>query len=335
MNMYRSPDKITVPVANVELLCNWLTLMNVPMGAALAGTEVTLEDLDYVERKLTFSQYQSIIQNAARLVEQPDMGWQFGKFLAEEASGVVGLGVKSSRNTGDALKFFVRYFEVQSQLFSVEIDAGKAQVAIRFNEVVDFGPLRETLYQVFISVIEHMFSDVFKGLDYQMVVRLKMDSLGCSLDNENFLVFDQPENCIEFVGLDPDRRLVSSDLLSQFYTKIMLNDILTDSSGCNSIQSRLKSMLSAADCNSMSLDVAASNMAMSPRSLSRHLRKVGTSYSEIKNEIRVAKVKEMMTKEQFNVADICTSMGFDDVPTFKKAFKRWCGINFQDFSRMI
>ena len=64
-------------------------------------------------------------------------------------------------------------------------------------------------------------------------------------------------------------------------------------------------------------------------------QKVGVTYHKWLQAQRVTKAIETMKNENSSITDICFSVGFGDLRTFERAFKRWTGLTPRVFKKMV
>jgi AraC-like DNA-binding protein len=74
-----------------------------------------------------------------------------------------------------------------------------------------------------------------------------------------------------------------------------------------------------------SLESVARELAMSERSLQRHLHELGYSYNAIADEVREATARLYLDQPDLALAEIGYLLGFADQSAFNRAFKRWTG----------
>lgn len=74
-----------------------------------------------------------------------------------------------------------------------------------------------------------------------------------------------------------------------------------------------------------SIDAVARAMHMSPRTLQRRLDDEGGSFSEVVDSVREALARRWLTEEARTLTEIGYALGFADLATFSRAFKRWTG----------
>lgn len=69
----------------------------------------------------------------------------------------------------------------------------------------------------------------------------------------------------------------------------------------------------------------ADDMAVSERSLQRHLRQEGHSFQTILSETRHQVAKDYLTKPSFDISEIAYLLGYEDQGSFFRAFQKWEG----------
>lgn len=74
-----------------------------------------------------------------------------------------------------------------------------------------------------------------------------------------------------------------------------------------------------------SLEETAEMLRTSPATLQRHLKAEGTSFQEIKNEMRRDLAIALLLSSRVSLVDIAGELGFSDSATFQRAFKQWTG----------
>lgn len=70
----------------------------------------------------------------------------------------------------------------------------------------------------------------------------------------------------------------------------------------------------------------AARLRITPQTLRRRLREEGTSYQEIKDNIRRDAAIGYLARPQLPIMEIAQLMGFSEPSTFHRAFKKWTGL---------
>lgn len=71
--------------------------------------------------------------------------------------------------------------------------------------------------------------------------------------------------------------------------------------------------------------ILAELLAVTPRTLQRHLEREGTTFREMLNALRQRLAAEHITNQQLSCEDIAFMLGYQDAAHFFRAFKRWYG----------
>lgn len=75
-----------------------------------------------------------------------------------------------------------------------------------------------------------------------------------------------------------------------------------------------------------SMAAVAKHLGMSERSLRRHLSDEGTSFRDMVEDVRRRTAETLLREGKVTLPDVAFLLGFSDVSTFTRAFKRWCGV---------
>ncbi|GAA5314901.1 MAG: AraC family transcriptional regulator [Candidatus Pelagadaptatus aseana] len=83
------------------------------------------------------------------------------------------------------------------------------------------------------------------------------------------------------------------------------------------------------------IDQLAAAMALSPATLNRRLKKEGTSYQTIKDEIRRDTALTKLVKDRLPVYQVAELVGFSEARSFTRAFKHWTGLSPREYCRYL
>ena len=74
-----------------------------------------------------------------------------------------------------------------------------------------------------------------------------------------------------------------------------------------------------------SIEAAAAMMNMTKRTMMRKLKSEGTSYQQLKDQVRLDKAVTLLTKYNLPINQISESVGFSEPAVFTRAFLNWTG----------
>ena len=86
---------------------------------------------------------------------------------------------------------------------------------------------------------------------------------------------------------------------------------------------------------SPSTNRVAQKLGMSARTLQRKLNEDNTSYQQLLDGVRLDLSISTLTKSQMPIAEAATLLGFADLTSFHRAFKRWMGTPPAEFRRQV
>ena len=72
-------------------------------------------------------------------------------------------------------------------------------------------------------------------------------------------------------------------------------------------------------------------MKLTERTLQRRLADEGTTFREVVDEVRCDRASALLRDPDVRVADVAYAVGYDEVTSFTKAFRRWTGESPTDF----
>ncbi|GAA3399542.1 helix-turn-helix domain-containing protein [Paenibacillus hodogayensis] len=84
----------------------------------------------------------------------------------------------------------------------------------------------------------------------------------------------------------------------------------------------------------LSLDRIADRLGLTPSYVSRYIKeKTGSNFSDLLNEVRIKKAKELLGRSNVQVRDIATRVGYVNVTSFIRMFKKVTGLTPSDYRK--
>jgi len=102
----------------------------------------------------------------------------------------------------------------------------------------------------------------------------------------------------------------------------------------NVTSSRLRRYLAQRRSFDLALDEAAGALFMSSRSLTRKLANEGTTFQSIKDEMRRDLAIERLVKTRDSIGQVASKVGFENLPSFHRAFHSWTGSTPNAYRRL-
>lgn len=97
---------------------------------------------------------------------------------------------------------------------------------------------------------------------------------------------------------------------------------------------RVKNFVERNYSEKISLHVAARVAGMEGKSFSRFFRaKAGIPFSHWLTKVRIAEAKKLLQSRNYTVTEVAFNVGYQDLTTFERAFKRLTGMTPREFKR--
>ncbi|VVQ08208.1 hypothetical protein PS918_04948 [Pseudomonas fluorescens] len=103
-------------------------------------------------------------------------------------------------------------------------------------------------------------------------------------------------------------------------------DLLSKPDDGHSLSSRLRRLLSRDSSHWPDLEAVAAHLHISPQTLRRHLREEGTSFQELKDQLRRDIAIYHLSRNDLPLQQIAEALGFSEPSAFHRAFKKWTGL---------
>lgn len=144
---------------------------------------------------------------------------------------------------------------------------------------------------------------------------------GCELH------FDQPRTAVALRTHYLHMPLIQDERTLKRFLAHSPSDLLSRRDFGNSLSSRLRQLIGQRVGTDMpDMDSVASQMNMSAATLRRHLREEGTSWQELKDQLRRDIAIYHLARQDMAIQDIAALLGFSEPSAFHRAFKKWTGL---------
>jgi AraC-like DNA-binding protein len=150
------------------------------------------------------------------------------------------------------------------------------------------------------------------------------------------LVFNADRNRLIFNEQYLNRPLVRNDQELQLYLENYPADIMTIPGSDSTLEAQIERMILQRNPQQLhfpSINKMAAELNLSPQTLHRRLKGSGTSYQEIKDNMRRELAIKKLVKEQLSVLEVSEIVGFSEPRSFTRAFKQWTGLSPRSYCK--
>lgn len=138
--------------------------------------------------------------------------------------------------------------------------------------------------------------------------------------------FNSPRTCLRFHKRYLTMPLLQDERTLKHFLQHSPADLLARPDGGHSLISQIRRLLGR-DCNQWpDLESIAQKMHMSPQTLRRHLREEGSSFQELKDNLRRDLAIYHLSRDEVSIQMLAEQLGFSEPSAFHRAFKKWTGL---------
>lgn len=268
---------------------------------------------------------------AARLAGDEQFGIHLCELLTADGMGPLGFAVRSSATLGEAYQRVGRYLRLLVLGPVVELhDDGEVARVRHLPPTTGPAPSRHAVEFLLGNLVSMARKGVGPGLTPK-ATRFRHAPPG-RLDAHRALFgrdvrFDQDHDEIQL-----DRGLLAHPQpRAEPALALVLDRHITSLLAAEPAEQAFLDRVNAALATELergepSLAMVASRLHMSPRTLQRRLREEGTSLTERLDRIRQALATRHLSESTRSIGEVAFLLGFSEVSTFHRAFRRWTGV---------
>tara|TARA_R110002072_G_scaffold4245_11_gene30094 strand:- start:7679 stop:8680 length:1002 start_codon:yes stop_codon:yes gene_type:complete len=239
--------------------------------------------------------------------------------------------VIGSETLGQALSRYCRFY----QLFEVgvnpvlEEDGDLARVFLRYR---GGNPAAKPYLHELLLFNTHRFASwlVQEHLPVQ-VVEIESAAQAPALDYRhmflgNPMTFDQPRSQLVLSRALLDKRVVQNETSLRHFLRHPALIMLTQDYKVNSWSSQVRNLVRKHLREVPELNDVATTLGVHPQTLRRRLAGEGTTFKDIKNQVRRDTALHFLGKQGLSIEEISHRAGFSESSAFIRAFKGWTGV---------
>ncbi len=315
-------------LAYARILFRHLRLTARTGDAFFAGTTLHYDALMALNAEVPFEVQRRLFENALRISAEPELGLSVGRRLHLSSHGPLGVAAFSSPDLGKALECFARYSAMRAQFAALDLSASKQQIILTMKEPIALGEIRCFLHESVMSAI-YAAVQFFTGGEadgrlefaypapvYAQKYREFFD-LPCS--------FDRPHTrlCLSASLMHFPSPVADPDLHAQAIAQC--ENELRALSETTLVRDKVSALISRNPGRLWTSEEMAQELSMSVRTLHRRLKAEHTSFQRLRDEVLIGVAKRYLLDPTMTVELAGHLLGFSDVASFRRSFKRVVG----------
>lgn len=245
--------------------------------------------------------------------------------------GMLGMLAGSCRTVGEAIEIVSKYNDTLTGVFQFRLDLSGKDAVFELNPHALW---EESNLEGARQAVDTSIAGWLTSLNEMAVRKIypKQTELKYSKRFEEEyrkvvngpVLFDMPKNRLIFDKADMEVRLLNHDQSLLFAFEALLREKQKNLASRKTIAAQIRHLLLSTFHGQIThIDIVASSLFMTTRTLQRKLSEENTSYRTICNDLRKELALGLMKVGKTNKTQLATLFGYSDSSTFNKAYRSW------------
>ncbi len=318
----------TMPAQGLGAVVELARARGVETARIMAAAGVSTQRL---AGRITVAEEMAVLGRLLGEVDDVELGVRAADCYSLDLLGPLGAVVQSADTAGEAVRIFLRYLGLSFTHFHVSLEDREDVVALEFRSAVSLGCLYRYYLLRDIAFALNTFREVAPALTRQGLAGVD-------------LVFDPPANAGWLEGqLDCPVRysrpcsavrlhrgaleqpLPHANALIRRELEAQCRRELADMEAGSGLLGAVRRLLATSPGRTPGETQLAEFLAMTPRTLRRHMARTGTRFRHLVNQARSQRARELLETTRLPVSAIAEQLGYAEAAPFIRAFRRWTG----------
>jgi AraC-like DNA-binding protein len=321
--------RATVRVAAIEGLPELLRHKGISMDAVLKAAGVPHTILSSPDNRWTFTEMARVFDASVKLSQCETIGIELSQIQSLKVLGKISYLIQSAQTLGESLECCRRYFSLHQEGAVIEATVTHGLVTVSY-ETYDAECLMhrqdvELTLALMIKMTKAFIGDPLwspASVHFRQPAPRNEGQLrtffGCPVHfGDSFDGVKFPDSLLARPVIGADQVLF--EILEQ-HCQANLHASQYETELVEKVRKLIYSGLSSGGA---SIEKVAAELALTPRTLQRRLADEGLSFNELFDQTRKQLSCTYIRDDRINLAEMAYMLGYADLPSFHRAFKRW------------
>jgi len=320
-------SRLPVPVAYFDLICREFGTTPEAARALREGTGIAASQPG---DEITLGQQLRQIRNVNRL-QPPGWSLALGSILDAATHGPVGFAAVSAPTLADSLGVIARFAHVRMPHFRFASRKDARWLALRVEERIELRdeeriPMTETLLLSVQKLIELILGRPMSEAAYEFAYPPPPYVHRYADHFHGTLRFDREQTVLALPAAWLPLKCPLADPVMYEASLRKLETLARRLENDQHVVSRIEQLIAGSRGGRLSLQEVARRVHLSTRTLIRHLRRAGTTYHDLLDAHLRESAETLLGNPDFGIAEVSTSLGYEDPANFGRACRRWFGM---------
>lgn len=318
---------LEVPILSAHYALRFVQFMEnrgVKRHTILEKTGVTEDMLNNPEGSLSMTQVLTVLGKADWLMTDERAAFEFGQQLDLPSHGLLGFAVLGQENPRRLVSMIVQYLRVGLPLMDMELASTGSTFRIRLVDTWGLGQLLPCLTKIYMGSIHRVSSQVCRHFTFQFdfpSTTSEQDWKLLAPDCEFEFNAGISQVIMPLTGI-PIRQ---DDISLEFLVARTRHDRKQHTLEADETVTQVRELIMSQPGRPCTTENIARRLDISPRTLRQHLASAGTSFRELRNDIRESFATLYLKDTNVPLESISEKLGFSDQAGFTKAYRSWTG----------
>ena len=305
----------------VELVGRW----KITPATLLAGLPIDYAKLSEPTTRVPLRVCEAILGRAIELTHEPALAVHVGTQMRVSTHGFLGFAAMTASTAGEALDLAVRFASTRTSAIGLALYVEGDTASLVIEERTPLSPLIREFVVIALTVGIWQLGQALTGAPLDGVAECAFpapDFVG-KLPTAGRLRFECPAHRLVFPAKVLALPLRSADAVAMRLAREQCERELAEVVDAG-LPGRIRALLAESD-GARSLDEVAKQLRLSPRTIKRKLAERGTTFSEIRDDLRRQRALLLLDNRALSISDVAARLGYSELPNFTRAFRKWTG----------
>lgn len=311
------------------------------LQALLEGTGVDPDTLENSDGFIDWPGARRLIANALALSPHPDLALRTGLRALPAMHGAMGMAAMASATLRDAMTLFARFNNTRTRIFSTSLleDADTITLRLDFAHEQDYAVrflTESALASAFACHVVLRGQPIQQGaVHFNYPPPPHADFFPAAFGGVE-VVFDAPTVALTLPARYGDEPVPSHDRellwMSVQQCEARQEALRRHGTLSDQVLTLLHEHLLRNNAEP-NLESTAAALHVSPRTLIRRLKQEGMRFQTLRDQTLARRAGQLLALPHYTVAAVALELGYTDVASFRRAFRRWFGTSPSAFRR--
>lgn len=326
---------VTIAVYPHKLIQLFESEWQVAPERLLAGTSLTLEQLDRPDRLVPLVDVFQMFLNAMVLCPEPDLALRYGRLLLPSEHGQLGLATLTAPTLRDVVALYYNYMAVVAPFLLTHQEERNQHLQVVFEMITDLRAdeafVMELVLMAAFNITERILGDQVRAMSLNFTSpppayadRLQEACRGTAHFNASFNGLNIPQSLL-------DAPIASADPVQHARALQVINERMDQLMARGSFANAVRQYLSRHEGPLPRMTDVADAFSLSVRTFRNRLSQQGETFQGILDAERQRQARQLLAETALSVKEIAWQLGFRESSNFSRVFKRWSGLTPLDF----